>query len=107
MKNFKNSWHLENAPVGLKVRKVKDHIAGRNLKRVNRMDLKICPKCKKLPDVEMRKRGIFWYCVIFCHTLGCKLYWPIVTVSLIKERAMKKAAARWNKAVDELEKGIK
>lgn len=64
------------------------------------MDLKLCPKCKKLPDVIIRKRWFGHECVIHCETLGCKMFWPLVATGFNKEKVKAKAAALWNDAVD-------
>ena len=65
------------------------------------MDLKLCPRCKQLPTANIHRRLIGYECCLHCNTLGCKLYWPILANSLTKNKAMAKAATRWNKAVDE------
>ena len=77
-----------------------------SLKRVNRMDVKLCPKCKELPKVEIRNRLLRYECVVHCNTLGCNLYWPQITTGFNKDAVMKKAAIKWNKSVDELEMKI-
>lgn len=63
------------------------------------MDVKLCPRCNKLPNVKVT-HGLRYMCVMSCGTLGCKLYYPIITLGFNKEKTMKKAAERWNAAVD-------
>ena len=63
------------------------------------MDLKLCPRCKQLPDVITRKKLLGYECVIHCSTLGCKLYWPVVASGFNKDKVLSKAAAQWNQAV--------
>ena len=65
------------------------------------MDLKLCPRWNKLPDVKVNKRWFGYECIIHCDTLGCELYWPFVSSGMNKDKVMNKAAAQWNKAVDE------
>lgn len=74
-----------------------------SLKRVNRMDVKLCPKCNQLPRVEVRRRFLRYEYVVNCNTLGCKLFWPQITSGFSKDKAMKKAEVKWNKSVEELE----
>lgn len=72
----------------------------RNLKRVSRMDLKLCPRCNVLPNVRVNKHFLKWTCVVHCNTLGCKLYYPIITSGFSKDKVMNRAAAAWNNAVN-------
>ena len=78
-------------------------MTAQNLKREKsrKMDLKLCPRCKQLPDVITRKKFLGYECVIHCSTLGCKLYWPVFASGFNKDKVMSKAATQWNKAVDD------
>ena len=64
------------------------------------MDLKLCPRCNQLPDVNLQRRFLGYECVMHCNTLGCKLFWPIVVDGLNKEKVLAKASKQWNIAVD-------
>ena len=44
------------------------------------MDLKLCPKCNKLPSVRIKRKHLIYECAISCKEIGCKLYWPIVEI---------------------------
>lgn len=65
------------------------------------MDLKLCPKCNKLPLVRTKHKHLIYECAISCKEIGCKLYWPIVEIGFTEQKAMDKAAAAWNKAVEQ------
>ena len=64
------------------------------------MKLKLCPKCKQLPTTKIEKLLIGYECMIHCNTLGCKLFWPIVTRGLRKNETVARAGEMWNEAVD-------
>lgn len=65
------------------------------------MDLKLCPRCKQLPTVKMHKRFLGYESAIYCNTLGCSLFWPVVCSGITEARAMNKAAMQWNQKVDD------
>ena len=64
------------------------------------MDLNLCPKCNQLPTTKIKKRLIGYECAMYCNTMGCKMFWPIVVVDLSKNKAVKKAGTRWNNATE-------
>lgn len=68
------------------------------------MTVEVCPKCKKLPTVQTKKGLLRWTCTMYCHTLGCNLYWPIIETAFSEDRAKQKAADRWNEEVKGLKK---
>ena len=76
-------------------------------RRLTLFDLKACPKCNKLPDMDTVNYGRVWGCLIGCSNIACDgVEVPVIKFALSKKRAKKKAVKAWNRRRKDNEKAV-
>lgn len=65
-------------------------------------ELKPCPKCNKMPNIDTINVGIWWGCGIGCINMACDNSdtLSVIKYAKTKEKAEAKAAKAWNRRAE-------